>query len=628
MKHAPKVRSEGHPYQNPELPVEQRVEDLISRMTCAEKAGQLFHTMLAMKPDGSTVEKGDQGAMEMDTTYLLQGQHMTHFNLLGTHEPAAMARWQNTLQEMAADTRLGIPVTLSTDPRHAFTDNVGASFNAGAFSAWPEPLGLAALRDPKVVHQFADTVRREYLAVGIRVALHPQIDLATEPRWSRQSGTFGSDAALTSQLVRAYVHGLQGDRLGRHSVSAMVKHFPGGGPQRDGEDPHFPHGKEQIYPGGMRDLHLEPFKAAIAVGCAQMMPSYGQPVGTDWEEVGFGLNRDVIQGLLRDRLGFDGIVCTDWGLITDQKVFGETHPARAWGLETLPAVAKAARVLDAGCDQFGGEACPELILELVQSGRVPEYRLDASLRRVLREKFVLGLFDAPYVDADQAAETVGRADFTAAGARAQRRSLTLLTNGREILPVTGEPVLYVENMEKGTAGEYGRLVEEPAEADLAILRLRTPYEPGASKFESFFHSGRLDFPEEQLKRILDLLDTVPTIVCVNLERAAVLPEIAERAAALVADYGASDAALLDVVFGRAKPEGRLPFELPRSMKAVEASKPDVPDDTVNPLFPRGAGLPVRTTPGRPGRPLGTPMDAAVGDDAAADARAYLRIQQA
>lgn len=194
--------------------------------------------------------------------------------------------------------------------------------------------------------------------------------------------------------------------------------------------------------------------------------------------------------------------------------------------------------------------------------------------------------------------------------------------------MTGEPVLYVENMEKGTAGEYGRLVEEPTEADLAILRLRTPYEPGASKFESFFHSGRLDFPEEQLKRILDLLDTVPTIVCVNLERAAVLPEIAERAAALVADYGASDAALLDVVFGRAKPEGRLPFELPRSMKAVEASKPDVPDDTVNPLFPCGAGLPVRTTPGRPGRPLGTPMDAAVGDDAAADARAYLRIQQA
>ncbi|CAL9649345.1 Beta-hexosaminidase [Streptomyces sp. enrichment culture] len=586
----PQVRDEGHPYQNPELPVEQRVDDLIARMTVAEKAGQLFHTMLAMKPDGSTVEKGDAGMVELDTTRMLHTQYLTHFNLLGTYEPGAMARWHNTLQAMAADTRLGIPVTLSTDPRHAFTDNVGASFGAGAFSAWPEPLGLAALRDPDLVHAFADTVRREYLAVGFRVALHPQIDLATEPRWSRQSGTFGSDAALTARLVRAYVRGLQGEKPGRHSVSAMVKHFPGGGPQKDGEDPHFPHGKEQVYPGGMRDLHLEPFKAAIAAGCAQMMPYYGQPVGTDWEEVGFGFNKDVVQGLLRDRLGFDGIVCTDWGLISDAEIFGERHEARAWGLESLSEADRAARVLEAGCDQFGGEACPELVEELVASGRVPEYRLDASLRRVLREKFVLGLFDDPYVDADRAAETVGRADFAEAGARAQRRSLTLLTNREHTLPVTGRPRLYVENVAAGTAGGYGEVVADPARADLAVLRLRTPYEPRSNKFESMFHSGRLDFTEEELKPVLDLLDTVPTVVCVNLERAAVIPEIAERAAALIADYGADDAAVLDVVFGRARPEGRLPFELPRSMAAVEASRPDVPDDTADPLFPRGAGL--------------------------------------
>lgn len=590
MTSAPRVRDEGHPYQNPALPVEQRVEDLVGRMTLAEKAGQLFHTMLAMKPDGSTVEKGDPGMVELDTTRLVHGQYLTHFNLLGSHEPEAIARWHNTLQQMAADTRLGIPVTLSTDPRHAFTDNVGASFNAGAFSAWPEPIGLAALRDPELVRSFADTVRREYLAVGFRVALHPQIDLATEPRWSRQNGTFGSDAALASELVRAYVQGLQGERLGKRSVSAMVKHFPGGGPQKDGEDPHFPHGKEQVYPGGMRDLHLEPFKAAIAAGCAQMMPYYGQPVGTDWEEVGFGFNRDVIQGLLRDRLGFDGIVCTDWGLITDAEIFGELHQARAWGLESLPAAEKAARVLEAGCDQFGGESCPELVVELVESGRIPEYRLDTSLRRVLREKFVLGLFDDPYVDADRAAETVGRADFKEAGAHAQRRSLTVLTNSGRTLPVTGRPRLYVRNVQPGTAAAYAHLVDDPADADLALLRLRTPYEPRGNAFESFFHSGSLAFPDEELKPILALLDAVPTVVCVNLERAAVLPEIAERAAALIADYGASDAAVLDVVFGHARPEGRLPFELPRSMEAVAASRPDVPDDTVDPVFPHGAGL--------------------------------------
>lgn len=418
----------GPEYKDASLPVARRVEDLLSRMTLEEKAGQLFHAMLMMNADGTPVTETDGSMLPLSTPELVEDRFLTHFNLLGSHGAREMARWQNAVQEMAAGTRLGIPVTLSTDPRHTFTDNPGASFNAGAFSAWPEALGLAAIGDPELVHRFADTVRREYLAVGFRVALHPQIDLASEPRWARQSGTFGSDARLTSELVRAYVRGLQGPSLGPGSVSAMVKHFPGGGPQKDGEDPHFAHGKEQVYPGGMREHHLEPFKAAIAAGCAQMMPYYGQPVGTDWEEVGFGFNKGVVTGLLREELGFDGIVCTDWGLINDATIFGQKHPARAWGLEHLSPAERAARALEAGCDQFGGEQCPEVVVELVRSGRVPQSRIDASVRRLLREKFTLGLFENPYVDPDAAEETVGRSDFTALGAAAQRRSLTVLTN--------------------------------------------------------------------------------------------------------------------------------------------------------------------------------------------------------
>ncbi|MFG2880142.1 hypothetical protein ACGFYU_34875 [Streptomyces sp. NPDC048337] len=129
-------------------------------------------------------------------------------------------------------------------------------------------------------------------------------------------------------------------------------------------------------------------------------------------------------------------------------------------------------------------------------------------------------------------------------------------------------------------------------ADLAVLRLRTPHEPRENLFESFFHSGSLAFPEPELAEILALLDRVPTLVCINLERAAVIPEIAERAAALIADFGASDDALLDVAFGRAVPEGRLPFELPRSMAAVAASRPDVPNDTQDPVFAHSHGLPL------------------------------------
>lgn len=578
-----------HPYQDATQPVADRVEDLLSRMTLEEKAGQLFHSMLMMNADGTPVTETDGSMLPFTTPELIEGRHLTHFNLLGTYGAREMALWHNAIQEMAAHTRLGIPVSLSTDPRHAFTDNIGASFNAGAFSAWPEALGLAAIADPELVFRFADTVRREYLSVGFRTALHPQIDLATEPRWARQSGTFGSDAKLTGELVQAYVRGLQGEELGRDSVAAMVKHFPGGGPQKDGEDPHFPHGKEQIYPGGMREHHLEPFKAAIAAGCSQMMPYYGQPIGTDWEEVGFGFNKGVVTGLLREELGFTGIVCTDWGLLTDASIFGETHVARAWGVEHLSVAERAAKSLDAGSDQFGGEQCPEVIVELVESGRISEARVDASVRRLLREKFVLGLFDERrYVDPDEAAETVGRADFTAAGAAAQRRSLTVLTDGP--LPLTGRPKLYVENVDAAVAAAYGDVVATPTEADLAVLRLRTPYEERPNRFESFFHSGSLAFAESELTRILALLATVPTVVCVNLERPAVLPEIAERAAALIADYGASDEALLDVAFGRGKAEGRLPFELPRSMAAVEAARPDVPNDTKDPVFPHGHGL--------------------------------------
>ncbi|QNS09376.1 glycoside hydrolase family 3 protein [Streptomyces xanthii] len=563
-------------------------------MTLEEKAGLLFHTVIPMHPDGRPVEAEDGTDRDFpaDTTGLIRGQGLNHFNLVGTADPRRLAQWHNAVQEIAASTRLGIPVTVSTDPRHSFTLNVGASLPAGAFSAWPEAIGLAAARDPELVHRFADIARQEYLAVGLRVALHPQIDLATEPRWARQMGTFGADAVLTAELVRAYIRGFQGEKLGPDSVATMVKHFPGGGPQKDGEDPHFPHGKDQVYPGGMRDLHLEPFRAAVAAGCAQMMPYYGRPLGAGWEEVGFGFNRDVVTGLLRDRLGFGGIVCTDWGLLSDDEIFGEPHQARAWGVEHLTVAERAAKALDAGVDQFGGEECPEVVVELVRGGRVDERRVDDSVRRLLREKFVLGLFDERrFVDPDAAEEIVGADGFRAAGAAAQRRSLTVLVNRERLLPVARTKLrLYTEGLDLEAVAGHGRPVGTPAEADLAVLRLFTPYEHRPNRFESMFHSGRLDFPDDELTAILRVLDTVPTVVLINLERPAVIPEIAERAAAVIADYGASDDALLDVVFGRARPEGRLPFELPRSMAAVEASRPDVPHDTADPVFPYGAGL--------------------------------------
>ena len=318
------------PYENPTLPAGERVADLLARMTLEEKAGLMMMSILETGATGDIVE-GD-GLFAAATSTLIHAKRMNHFNALRLPGPRAAARWSNLLQDMAAETRLGIPVTVYTDPRHSFSENIGAALAAGAFSQWPETLGFGAIDDPEVVARFADIARQEYLAVGIRGALHPQIDLATEPRWARAAGGFGQSAEITERLVSAYLRGFQGQRLTPSSVACMTKHFPGGGPQRDGEDPHFPYGREQVYPGGGFEYHLRPFRAAIIAGTAALMPYYGLPVGltlpdgTAVEEVGFGFNPAVITTLLRDQLGYDGIVCTDWGLITDQRVAGLPFP--------------------------------------------------------------------------------------------------------------------------------------------------------------------------------------------------------------------------------------------------------------------------------------------------------------
>ncbi|MFC9325648.1 glycoside hydrolase family 3 N-terminal domain-containing protein [Kitasatospora sp. NPDC057015] len=582
-----------HPYQDPARPVDERVRDLLGRMTLEEKAGQLFHAMTTLGDGGALADDPQRAFGGHTVRQLVTGKGMTHFNLIGAATAREMAEWHNRVQELAAATRLGIPVTLSTDPRHAFTDNPGTGMAAGPFSEWPESLGLAAIGDPDLVRQYADTVRQEYLAVGLRLALHPQIDLATEPRWSRICNTFGEDADLTARLVVPYLHGLRGpgEELGPDSVSAVVKHFPGGGPQKDGEDPHFPYGTEQVYPGGRFDYHLAPFRAALAAGATQMMPYYGKPVGTPYEEVAFGFNRGIVTGLLREELGFDGIVLSDWGIISDSDIMGEPHAARAWGVEHLSRHERILRALDAGVDQFGGETCPELVVDLVRDGRLPESRIDVSVGRLLTEKFRLGLFDdRRYVDPDQAEAVVGHAEFRARGAVAQRRSVTLLKNTDGLLPLPERLRLHLQGVDPRTAAAYGSPVDRPEDADLAVLRLDTPFEPRPGLFESFFRAGRLDVEPGRLAEILHLMDLVPTVVAIQLDRPAVIPEIAERAHALLAVYGASDEALLDVLFGRAAPEGRLPFQLPRSMEEVGNGHPDVPQESTDPVHPFGHGL--------------------------------------
>lgn len=570
----------AHPYQDRTLTVDQRVEDLLTRMTLEDKAGQMFQPMATLGDDLDA--PGLFGSPSMRT---IIDRDITHVNILQAPSAREIAAWHNALQEEARRRGLGIPFSLSSDPRHSFSNNPAAALIAGPFSQWPEFLGFGAIDDPELTRRFAEVVRREYLAVGIRTALHPQIDLATEPRWARASGTFGQSAEVTGRLGVAYTLGLQGDELGAESVSAMAKHFPGGGPQLDGEDPHFSYGREQVYPGGRFDLHLQPFRDLLAAGVSQIMPYYGMPIGTEYEEVGFGFNKQIIQGLLRDELGFDGIVCTDWGILS--RTF--------WGVESLTYDERMMKSLDAGVDQFGGEFNPKALIGLVRAGSVPESRLDTSVRRLLREKFRLGLFDdARFVDVEAADAIVGREDARAAGLEAQARSLTLLTNGGGAahLPLQARPTVYVEGLDPVELAGWADVVTDPDRADVAIVRTDAPWEPrgNGADIESFFRAGSLEFHDDELAHLRDLAARVPLVLDVYLDRPAILAPLLDVASTIIANYGASDTALVNVLFGAVEPQGSLPFEVPSSMEAVAVSRPDVPSDTVDPSFAFGHGL--------------------------------------
>jgi beta-glucosidase len=558
-------------YQNSELGVAQRVDDLLRRMTLAEKAGVLFQTMIVVG-SGDLAERSLSFGVH-NAEYMIKTQLLNHFNVIrAPDDAAALAEWHNQLQSLAASTRLGIPITLSTDPRHHFTEHAGTAALAGAFSQWPETLGFAAIGSAELVERFADIARQEYVAVGLRLALHPQIDLATEPRWSRISGGFGEDADLTSMLAQAYIRGFQGQQLGPQSVSTMTKHFPGGGPQKDGEDPHFPYGREQVYPGNNFECHLKPFFAAIAAGTSQIMPYYGLPLGTPYDEVGFGFNKGIITDLLRGELGFDGIVCTDWGLVTDTSILGQPMPARAWGAEHLDELSRVEMILNAGCDQLGGEARPELVVHLVEQGRITEDRIDVSVRRLLREKFILGLFDNPYVDPERATATVGKAEFVAAGAAAQRRAYTLLTNRDQILPLRKGRRLYLEGVSDELASRYGEVVSDPAEADVALLRLKAPYEPRPGGFEALFHAGSLEFPAAERDHHAAICSAAPTIVEVYLDRPAVLTDLARDAAALLGQLWKQRRGLPRCRV-RGRPAGGLTALRPAAVHGCRSSQP-------------------------------------------------------
>ena len=584
-------------YEDYRNPTPKRVEDLLSQMTIEDKAGSMFISMIGMTSKGDHLDLPPLTFDPLNIVFytilspnaeMLVYKKMNHFNIINSYTPDILAKYNNLLQEKAERTRLGIPITIATDPRHGGKNNPGAAIYTPSFSRWPSSLGLAATRDTTLVRQFGEIAREDYKAVGIRLALHPMADLATEPRWGRSNGTFGEDAALSAAMTYAYIKGFQGDTLSKESVICMTKHFSGGGPQKDGEDAHFPYGREQVYPGNNFDYHIRPFvEGAFPANTGQIMPYYGIPVGQTDEEVAFGFNKQIITKILRDSLQFDGVICTDWNIINDKGL----DTARAWGVEHLSPEERMLKVIEAGCDQLGGEDTPEQLIALIKEGKLSEERIDVSVRRLLRDKFTLGLFENPYVDQTQALKIATAPHKLKMAEKAQIKSTILLKN-ESVLPLTKKLKIFLDGFEDPAHfNAFATVVNTLKEADIVLVKRNTPFEERTDYFlEQFFHQGRLYFTPEELAPIEAYAKEKPVITIVNLERAAILTEIADLSQGLFVEFGTTEATMAKILFGDASPRGKLPVELPRSQEAVEAKFEDLPYDSKNPLFPFGFGL--------------------------------------
>ncbi len=590
------------PYEDWRLPAAVRAKDLLGRMTLAEKVGQMLHGTLAATGPWGMMGHGPGYDLEKCQALILDRGVTAAITRL-VADPGVFAAQNNALQAIAARGRLGIPLVVSTDPRHHFLSIIGASDVALGFSQWPETLGLGAIGDMELVRQFGDTVRQEYRAVGIQMALSPQADLATSPMWPRIEGTFGEDPKLVRALTGAYVEGVQGGRSGvtASGVATVVKHWVGYGATEDGFDGHNSYGRYSAFPGGAFQDHVDAFLDAFAFKVAGVMPTYnilkdvlvnGQPV----EPVGAGFSKLLLTDLLRGTCGFDGVLLSDWAISKDANsacLTGEPPQrpndiAMSWGVEHLTTVERVALGVNAGLDQFGGEDDPALLLAAIEQGLISLERVDQSALRVLTLTFELGLFEQPFVDEALADKVVGSQVAREAGLAAQRSSLVMLKDAQ----LTADDTVFVHGMKDEALLARGlKTTSDPAQATAALVRVSTPYQTLHPTF--FFgsrqHEGDLDFKDDNpdLALLRSLPKGVRVILVAHLDRPAILTNVAPLADGLYAEFGVSDGALLDVLLGQAPCQGKLPFSLPRSMDAVKQRRWDRPNDDSNPLFSLG-----------------------------------------
>jgi len=670
------------PYEDWRLNTDARVADLLPRMSLAQKAGMMLI---------DTLNAGCAGALEgTQAASFVQAQKMTRFILRNVARaepdkcdgsvkagrgglavtPGQLAQFQNAVQMLAEAEPLGIPVLFKDNQRNHYNNDprFGISGSAGAFTEFPREAGIAAAAlgtgNMAPVEALTRVMGEEFRAVGLRGLYGYMADLATEPRWNRVSETFTEDADLNADIMRALVLGLQGGPVNPGSnVALTMKHFPGGGPQEQGLDPHYSFGKQQVYPGNRFDYHLKPFRAAIDAGVSSIMPYYGVPIsvtyeGVAYDQIGFAFNRQVVTDLLRGKLGFRGNVNSDTGIVNE----------RAWGLEGKSVPERAATAINAGVDVLSGFNSNKVITDLVAANLVSNARVNEAAGRLLLEQFRLGLFENPYVDAGRVDAVIGSDKNRAEGMQVQKQSVVLLQNGAaasgKLLPLASGQRVYTMGMGQADVAKHGYTVTDgnysapgtrPSAAghDAAIIRVQVTNPAavtlayrtkamGADRTKLNPRTGQawgaedpcVAFPAQNPRCVDDLgllfggafpweannlsftamaasqswqvtptladiqavmreVGPERTVLAIYFRQPYVLDEASgmKGAGAILGTFGVSDAALMEVVSGRFRPQGRLPFALANKMQAVIDNEPDVPGyPAADTLFPYGFGL--------------------------------------
>lgn len=620
-------------YEDWRKPLDIRVANLVSLMTLEEKVGMLLI---------NTLNAGEKGKMTDAAVDLIEKQKMTRFVFRNTIKsnpvntgagngfagvqisPFEAAQFMNAVQELSERTRLGIPALFKSNSRNhvEFDARAGINVESGSFSSWPKESGLAATRDMALIADFAKIMAEEWRAIGLRGMYGYMADLSTEPRWYRVHETFTEDSDLAAEIIKVLVKNLQGEKLNSKSIALTIKHFPGGGPQEGGGDPHYTFGKNQVYPAGKFDYHLAPFKAAIEAGASSIMAYYGIPVGQPYlpNDVGMAFSKGILTDLLRTLLKFRGYVNSDTGII------GE----RAWGLEDKNIDEQILIAIEAGTDILSGFSRNKQILDLVTTGKLSESRVNLSVTRLLKEQFELGLFENPYVDPNRAAYLVGNVSFQQKADLAQRKSIVLLQN-KLTLPLAqpkGKDTLRIFTMGmnnalfkerewanyKVTSGDYNKAKKEtlpaiPKETDIAIIRVNVSNDGGSDRRFGGADSTELDFLSfsdmakskswkispslEDIQAVMQSVGAEKTILSIDFRQPYVLDEASGvlNAAGILATFGVGDAAVMDIIMGKFNPTGKLPYALAKTRAAVVKQDPDAPgypdEDT---LFPFGFGL--------------------------------------